>query len=68
MNVIAQAINSAKSDKSDDIRKAILGLKNWKGVEGDYNFDSNGDGLRGYNIVKNDGGKVKFVEHINFDK
>ncbi len=68
MNVIAQAINSAKSDKADDIRKAVLGLKNWKGVEGNYNFDANGDGLRGYNIVKNEGGKVKFVDHISFDK
>ncbi|HEX4985225.1 MAG TPA: ABC transporter substrate-binding protein [Burkholderiales bacterium] len=68
MNVIAYAINAAKSTKPDDIRKAILGLKNWKGVEGNYNFDANGDGLRGYNIVKNEGGKIKYVEHISFDK
>jgi branched-chain amino acid transport system substrate-binding protein len=68
LNVVAAAVNTAKSTKPDDIRKAILGLKNWKGVEGNYTFDENGDGLRGYNIVKNEGGKVKFVEHINFDK
>jgi len=68
LNVIATAMNTAKSTKPDDIRKAILGLKNWKGVEGNYTFDENGDGLRGYNIVKNEGGKVKFVEHINVDK
>jgi branched-chain amino acid transport system substrate-binding protein len=68
LNVIATAMNTAKSTKPDDIRKAILGLQNWKGVEGSYTFDENGDGLRGYNIVKNEGGKVKFVEHINFAK
>ena len=68
LNVIATAMNTAKSVKPDDIRKAILGLKNWKGVEGNYTFDENGDGLRGYNIVKNEGGKVKFVEHINVAK
>jgi len=66
--VIAASINTAKSTKPDDIRKAIMGLKNWKGVEGVYNFDDNGDGLRGYNVVKNDGGKIKFVEHIDFNK
>ena len=68
MYVIAAAINTAKSTKADDIRKAILGLKNWKGVEGIYNFDENGDGLRGYNIVKNVDGKIKFVEHIAVQK
>ena len=68
LNVIATAMNTAKSAKPDDIRKAILALKNWKGVEGNYTFDENGDGLRGYNIVKNEGGKVKFVEHIDVAK
>ena len=68
LNVIAQAINSAKSTRPDDIRKAILGLRNWKGVEGTYNFDENGDGLRGYNIVKNEGGKIVYVKHISEPK
>lgn len=68
MKVIATALNAARSDKAEDIRKAIVAIKGWKGVEGTYNFDDKGDGLRGYNIVKNVGGKVKFVEHIDFDK
>jgi branched-chain amino acid transport system substrate-binding protein len=68
LNVIATSINTAKSTRPDDIRKAVMALKNWKGVEGVYNFDENGDGLRGYNVVKNEDGKVKFVEHIDFDK
>ena len=37
-----------------------------KGVEGVYTFDKNGDGLHGYNIVKNEGGKIVFVKHIDF--
>jgi branched-chain amino acid transport system substrate-binding protein len=68
LNVLAQAINNARSAKPDDVRKAILSIKGWKGVEGVYSFDDNGDGLRGYNIVKNDKGKVGFVKHISFDK
>jgi len=68
MNLIATALNSAKSTKPEDVRKAIVGIKGWKGVEGTYNFDEKGDGLAGYNIVKNEGGKVKFVEHIDFNK
>lgn len=68
MNVIATALNTAKSTQAEDIRKAIVGIKGWKGVEGTYNFDDNGDGLRGYNIVKNEAGKVTFVEHIDFNK
>ena len=68
MKVIAAALNAARSDKAEDNRKAIVAIKGWKGVEGTYNFDDKGDGLRGYNIVKNTGGKVKFVEHIDFDR
>ena len=68
MNVIATALNTAKSTQAEDIRKAIVGIKGWKGVEGTYNFDDNGDGLRGYNIVKNEAGKVTFVEHIDFNQ
>lgn len=68
MNLIATALNAAKSTKPEDVRKAIIAIKAWKGVEGTYNFDEKGDGLSGYNIVKNEGGKVKFVEHIDFNK
>jgi branched-chain amino acid transport system substrate-binding protein len=66
MFVIAVAVNNAKSTEPEAIRKSILGLKSWKGVEGEYNFDENGDGLRGYNVVKNDAGKVTFIKHIQF--
>lgn len=66
LRVLALAINTARSTEPEAIRKAIVGIKGWKGVEGAYSFDENGDGLRGYNVVKNDGGKVAFIKHIDF--
>ena len=49
------------------IREAILAIKKYKGAEGEYNFDENGDGLHGYNIVKNDNGTIVFDKHIDFN-
>jgi len=68
MHVLANAINAAKSTAPDAIRKAILSTCGYKGVEGTYCFDENGDGLRGYNVVKNDDGKIVFMKHIDFPK
>jgi branched-chain amino acid transport system substrate-binding protein len=48
------------------VRNALLGTCGWKGVEGTYCFDKNGDGLRGYNVVRNENGKVAFIKHIDF--
>ena len=66
MHVMALAINNAKSTKPEDVRKAILDIRGYKGVEGTYAFDENGDGLRGYNVVKNEDGKITFIKHIDF--
>ncbi|GAB2882736.1 ABC transporter substrate-binding protein [Paraburkholderia jirisanensis] len=66
VNLLALAIKTANSTKPDDIAKALRSVKGYKGVEGIYTFDPNGDGLHGYNIVKNDGGKIVFVKHIDF--
>jgi branched-chain amino acid transport system substrate-binding protein len=67
VHVLALAINNAKSLEPQAIRTAILAIKGHKGAEGVYNFDQNGDGLHGYNIVKNDNGKIVFDRHIDFD-
>jgi len=67
VHVLARAINDAKSTDPQAIRKAILAIRGYKGAEGTYNFDQNGDGLHGYNIVKNDGGKIVFDKHIDFE-
>ena len=55
-----------KAGKTDPaaIREAILSIRKHPGAEGEYNFDANGDGLHGYNIVKNDKGTIAFDKHI----
>ena len=67
VKLYALAINNAKSTKPEDIKKALHAIKGYKGVEGTYNFDANGDGLHGYNIIKNENGKINFVSHIDFN-
>jgi branched-chain amino acid transport system substrate-binding protein len=42
-------------------------VKGYAGAEGTYKFDANGDGLHGYNIVRNNNGTVVFDKHIEFD-
>jgi len=68
MHVLADAMNQAKSTNPEAIRKAILGTCGYKGVEGTYCFDENGDGLRGYNIVHNNQGTIAFIKHIDNPK
>jgi branched-chain amino acid transport system substrate-binding protein len=67
MTVLSAAINKAGSTDSVKIREAILATKKFPGAEGEYNFDQNGDGLHGYNIVKNDKGNIVFDKHIEFN-
>jgi branched-chain amino acid transport system substrate-binding protein len=66
VKLLALAIKDANSTKPEDIAKALHSIKNYKGVEGIYNIDKNGDGLHGYNVVKNEQGKIVFVKHIDF--
>jgi branched-chain amino acid transport system substrate-binding protein len=66
VHIVALAIENAKSLEPQKIREAILSVKGYPGAEGTYNFDENGDGLHGYNIVKNDHGKIVFIKHIDF--
>jgi branched-chain amino acid transport system substrate-binding protein len=66
MNVLAKAIDTAGSTEPGKIREAILAIRGHQGAEGTYNFDQNGDGLHGYNIVHNDNGTWVFDRHIDF--
>ena len=50
-----------------DHRLVALDLVGHAVAEGEYNFDANGDGLHGYNIVKNEKGNIVFDKHIEFD-
>ena len=66
IGVLSAAINKAGSTDPGKIRAAILSTKGYKGAEGEYNFDEFGDGLHGYNIVRNEKGVIIFDKHIEF--
>lgn len=64
VKLLAKAIEASHSTDPATITKALHDIKDYKGVEGTYNFDANGDGLHGYNIVKNEAGTIVFDKHI----
>ena len=66
VHLLARAIRDANSTEPEAIRSALLATKGYLGAEGEYSFDANGDGLHGYNIVKNDGGKLVYVRRVDF--
>jgi branched-chain amino acid transport system substrate-binding protein len=66
VNLLAVAINKAGKIEPAAIREAMLSIKGYKGAEGEYNFDQFGDGLHGYNVVKNEKGTIEFAKHIEF--
>jgi len=66
MKILARAMNDAKTTEAVKVRAAIIAIKGLKGAEGTYNYDENGDGLRGYNIVKNVDGNAVYEKHIEF--
>jgi branched-chain amino acid transport system substrate-binding protein len=68
VHVLALAINQGQSLEPDKVRAAILAVNGYQGAEGTYRFDQNGDGLHGYNIVRNDNGTVVFDKHIDFNE
>jgi branched-chain amino acid transport system substrate-binding protein len=67
VTILAAAINKAGSTDPAKIREAILATKKMPGAEGEYNFDQNGDGLHGYNVVRNEKGTIVYDKHIEFD-
>jgi len=66
IGVLCAAINKAGTADPGKVREAILATKGYKGAEGEYNFDQYGDGLHGYNIVRNEKGTIVFDKHIEF--
>jgi branched-chain amino acid transport system substrate-binding protein len=66
--LLKNAIEKAKSTDPEAVRNAMLSIKGLKGVEGTYNFEPNGDGVHGYNVVRNEKGKIAFIKHIEFDQ
>ena len=66
IHVLCRGITDAGTTDPEKVRTAILAIKGYDGAEGQYNFDQNGDGLHGYNVVRNDSGKIVFDKHIDF--
>jgi branched-chain amino acid transport system substrate-binding protein len=66
ITILGGAINAAGSTDPEKIRTAILAIRGFQGAEGEYNFDKNGDGLHGYNVVRNDNGKIVYDRRIDF--
>jgi len=64
--LIKHAIETAKSSDAEAMRKALLATRGLKGIEGTYDFEPNGDAVHGYNVVKNEKGKIVFIERIDF--
>ena len=64
ITVLCMAIRKAGKTDPTAIREAILSIRKHPGAEGEYNFDANGDGLHGYNIVRNEKGTVVFDKHV----
>jgi branched-chain amino acid transport system substrate-binding protein len=67
VTLLAAAINKAGKTDPAAVRDAMLSIKGHKGAEGEYNFDQNGDGLHGYNVVQNKSGNIVFAKHIEFN-
>ena len=65
ITILCMAIKKAGKTDPGAIREAILSIRKHQGAEGEYNFDANGDGLHGYNIVRNEKGTIVFDKHID---
>lgn len=65
VQILVLAIKKAGDTGAESIRKAILDIRGYEGVEGVYEFDKNGDGLHGYNVVKNVDGRLVFIKRVD---
>jgi branched-chain amino acid transport system substrate-binding protein len=65
IQILALAIKKAGKTDAEAIRNAILDIRGYEGVEGTYTFDQNGDGLHGYNVVRNEEGKLVFIKRVD---
>jgi branched-chain amino acid transport system substrate-binding protein len=65
--LLARAMTDANGTEPAKVQEALLAIKGFAAAEGEYNFDDKGDGLRGYNIVKNEKGKIVFDRRIEVE-
>lgn len=68
VKLTAVVVGKTHSTDPAKLREAILSTKNYKGAQGTYAFDPNGDGLHSVNVVHNVGGKLVFIKNVDFSK
>jgi len=66
VSLLALAVNKAGSTDPEAVRAALVGIRGHVGTEGVYSFDETGEGVRGYNVVRNVDGKVTFIKRVDF--
>lgn len=64
VKVAAVAIKNAGGTEPKALQQALLAIKDVPGAEGPYSFNANGDGLHGYNVVRNQDGAIVFVKRV----
>ncbi len=68
VTLAAAVMRKTDSTNPETIRNELHAIKGFRGAEGTYTFDANGDGLRSYDILRNENGKLVFVRQVSFDK
>lgn len=69
LKIMAEAAKTVDDPKdSGKLRDAIRKVQNYTGAEGVYNFDSNGDGLASYTVVKVENGATKSIKVVTVKK
>jgi branched-chain amino acid transport system substrate-binding protein len=64
VTLLAKAVADAGTTEPERLRAALLAIRGHEGAQGTYRFDANGDGLRGYNVVRHAGGRWVFERRI----
>jgi len=64
--LIKYAIETARSTDPEAMRKALLATRGLRDIEGTHDFEANGDSVHGYNVVRNEKGKIVFIQRIDF--
>ena len=67
LKIMVNAIKKAGEDR-DKIRQALLATQGYKGVQGNFSFTPNGDGLREVSIVQIEKGQPKLLKIISVGK
>ena len=67
LKILVNAIKKAGEDR-DKIRQALLATQGYKGVQGNFSFTPNGDGLSEVSIVQIEKGQPKLLKIINVGK